>query len=239
MQKSSSPFSWELQADRRFAKRSNTRFALGQPIYLSNFCLPIAFNFIFSQSSSNRRWSMAYTTSGPDSVRCDRWIRPVNKLVIWRTSQRLDSIYVTTFFNLLKMTDSVPQTFTHGVTTEEQTFQQNTAVSFLHSESRYRDKNCIRDVTFIRSISVLHAETAVRTLFLSSRSYPQTLDLRFWRTWSWPRYANELSKRCACVLPWYFYSLVTRFCISRLSQSLLFLYLMMASTSLARTSALM
>ena len=41
------------------------------------------------------------------------------------------------------------------------------------SNSRYEDKNCIKDVTFILSILVLHAETSVPTLFFSVASTPR------------------------------------------------------------------
>ena len=37
------------------------------------------------------------------------------------------------------------------------------------SFSRYRDKDCVKNVTFIRSIPVLHAENSVPTLFFSGR----------------------------------------------------------------------
>ena len=48
--------------------------------------------------------------------------------------QRLDRISVTRSFCLLKNTDSVPQTFALGGTTEVQTFQQNTAVFRLQKQ---------------------------------------------------------------------------------------------------------
>ena len=45
------------------------------------------------------------------------------------SAQRLDSIYVTRYFSLLKTnTDSVPQSFAHGVTTEAQKFPTKQSV---------------------------------------------------------------------------------------------------------------
>ena len=40
---------------------------------------------------------------------------------------------------------------------------------FLKAFSRYKDKACMKDVTFIRSIPVSHAENSVLTLFFSGR----------------------------------------------------------------------
>ena len=43
------------------------------------------------------------------------------------TAQHLDSTCVTHYFGFAKNTDSAPQTFAHGDTTEAQTFQRNSA----------------------------------------------------------------------------------------------------------------
>ena len=55
------------------------------------------------------------------------------------------------------------------------------------SSSGNKEKNWMTDVAFVRSISVLHGENSIPTLFFSGRLYPrkgsQTPDLRFWRTW--------------------------------------------------------
>ena len=64
-------------------------------------------------------------------------------------AQRSESVYVKHHFWFAENTESVPQTFAHEDTTEAHTFQQNTAVPF-----RYKDKDCMKDVTFIRSIVV-------------------------------------------------------------------------------------
>ena len=79
-------------------------------------------------------------------------------------------------------------------------YNRSTNISTKHCNSRYKDKDCVTDVTFIRSIPVLHAENSVPMLFFSYHLYPQkgyqTHDLRFWRMWNWSWYGNELSERC-------------------------------------------
>ena len=58
-------------------------------------------------------------------------------------------------------------------------YDRRTNISTKHcyfvwkSDSSYKDKDCMTDVTFIRSILVLHAENSVPKLFFSDRLYPQ------------------------------------------------------------------
>ena len=59
----------------------------------------------------------------------------------------------------------------------------------ITSNSCYKDKDHMTDVTFIWSIPVLHAENSVPMLFFSSRLNPQkgyqTHHLQFWWMWNW------------------------------------------------------
>ena len=60
-----------------------------------------------------------------------------------------------------------------GVPTEAKTFQQNISVFWLKSSSRYEYKACIKDVTVILSIPVLHAENSLPTLFFPVACSPR------------------------------------------------------------------
>ena len=78
-----------------------------------------------------------------------------------------------TIFSLLQITDFVPQTFAHGVTSEAQTFQKKKKCCLFSIARANEGKDCMTDVTFIRSILVPHAANSVPTLFSSSRLHPQ------------------------------------------------------------------
>ena len=58
-----------------------------------------------------------------------------------------------------------------GGTTEAQILQQNTAVFDCKSNLRYKDKDCMTDITFIWSIPFSHAENSVPNLFSAGRLY--------------------------------------------------------------------
>ena len=86
-------------------------------------------------------------------------------------------------FSLLKIPILSYKPLRMGVQTKHK--QCNKTLLFWGCKSNLRHKHnyCLTDVTFIRSIPVLHAKNSVATLFFSSRLYPQkgfeTYDLRF------------------------------------------------------------
>ena len=56
-----------------------------------------------------------------------------------------------------------------GVQPEHKLFNKTLVIFECKSNLRYKDKDCMTDVTLIRSISVLHVENSVLTLFFTGR----------------------------------------------------------------------
>ena len=69
-------------------------------------------------------------------------------------AQHLDSIYITHYFSFAKNTDPVPRIFVQEGTTEAKKLVFCDCMSNL----RYKDEDCMKDVTFIRSLPVLQAQ---------------------------------------------------------------------------------
>ena len=83
------------------------------------------------------------------------------------------------------------------------------------SNSDEKDKDHRKYITLIRFISVIHAKNPLHTVSFSGSLYPRarswSRDLRIWRMWSCPGYANELSKPCAKVKYWIIWEETTRY----------------------------
>ena len=86
-------------------------------------------------------------------------------------AQHLDSIYVTHYFSFAKNTDPVPRIFVQEGTTEAKKLVFCDCMSNL----RYKDEDCMKDVTHT-------SKNSTPTLWFSGRLWPgkgyQTHDLR-------------------------------------------------------------
>ena len=117
-------------------------------------------------------FSLAKTSGLQPNVGCIN--SPVSGLLsamVIFMAQRLDGTYFTDYFDFVKNTDLCHKPLHMGSTTESQTFPQNPDC-VCKNFSRYTDKDCIKDVTFIRSIPVLHAESSAH-IFLRSLVPPE------------------------------------------------------------------
>ena len=59
-----------------------------------------------------------------------------------------------------------------GIQSKLQHFNQTLSYVDCKSDSRYKDKDYMKDFTFILFIPVIHAENPVHTLVVSGRLYP-------------------------------------------------------------------
>ena len=93
-------------------------------------------------------------------------------------AQHFDSTYVTCYFylSLLKILDSVPQTFAHeggGGTTEVQNLStKHSFMMTVRAILRYKDKVYMKNMTLVSFIPVIQAGNRVHMLSISGPFYP-------------------------------------------------------------------
>ena len=117
-------------------------------------------------------------------------------------AQRVDSIQIAHYFQFAENTDSVPQTFAHGDTTEVETLKtktknKNTTVFVCKSNSRYKDKDSMTAVTFIRSVRKILYPRCFSPVACTPRKVIRHMTSDFDVGEIRPGYAVVLSKRCA------------------------------------------